>query len=310
MIRRSSQINTQRIDHIFDRLVLRYGDMSDTSALVSILHAIDKSHPDMTVLEVYNLAAQSHVRVSFELPESTCSIDALGTLRLLEAIRICGLEHKVRFYQASSSEMYGKVQSVPQDEATPFYPRSPYGVAKVFSYWIVRNYRESYNMFCCNGILFNHESPRRGHNFVTRKTTLGLGKILRGEADRLVVGNLDALRDWGHAKDYVRGMWLMLQQDQPDDYVLATGEQHSVREFIEKAFALRGFHLRWGQDGTGYDEGTGRALVVVDPKYYRPAEVETLLGNPSKAAQELQWSCEHSFDDLVREMVDHDAPLA
>lgn len=310
IIRRSSQPNTHRIDHIFSKLKLRYGDLNDSTSIVSILNEIKNSCIDITKLEIYNLAAQSHVKISFELPEYTCNVDALGTLRLLDAIRICGLDKIARIYQASSSEMYGKVQGIPQSETTAFYPRSPYGVAKLFSYWIMKNYRESYDMYCCNGILFNHESPRRGHNFVTRKITIGLGKILRGETDRLVMGNIDALRDWGHAKDYVRGMWLMLQQDKPDDYVLASGEQHSVREFIEKAFALKGFTIKWkgyGVHEIGYDEKTGRELIFMDKKYYRPAEVETLLGDPSKAKKDLHWYCEYSFDDLVKEMVEIDA---
>jgi GDPmannose 4,6-dehydratase len=305
IIRRSSQPNTQRIDHIFDKLKLCYGDMNDMTSIVSVLNKI-KVQYELDRLEIYNLAAQSHVKISFELPEYTCNVDALGTLRLLDAIRICGLDSIARIYQASTSEMYGKVQSVPQNESTPFHPRSPYGVSKLFSYWIMKNYRESYDMYCCNGILFNHESPRRGHNFVTRKITMGLGKILRGETDRLVMGNIDALRDWGHAKDYVRGMWLMLQQDKPDDYVLASGEQHSVREFIEKAFAIKGYQLKWKGQGVqeiGYDEVSGRELIFIHPKYYRPAEVDTLLGDPSKAVKELNWKCEYSFDDIVKEMV-------
>jgi GDPmannose 4,6-dehydratase len=309
VIRRSSQPNTQRIDHIFDKLKLRYGDLNDTTSIVAILNEIRNTY-EVTRLELYNLAAQSHVKISFELPEYTCDVDALGTLRLLDAVRICNLSWNARIYQASSSEMFGKVQAIPQSETTPFYPRSPYGVSKLFSYWIMKNYRESYDMFCCNGILFNHESPRRGHNFVTRKITMGLGKILRGESDRLVMGNIDALRDWGHAKDYVKGMWMMLQENKPDDYVLATGEQHSVREFIEKAFALKGFDIKWKGEGVneiGYDEKTGRELIFIDKKYYRPAEVDTLLGDSTKAKQKLNWKCDYSFDDLVKEMVEMDS---
>ena len=303
-IRRSSQPNTQRIDHIFPKLVLRYGDLNDMMSIVTILNEIKSK--SWSKLEVYNLAAQSHVKISFELPEYTCDVDGLGTLRLLDAIRICGLEKIAKIYQASSSEMYGKVMNVPQDETTPFYPRSPYGVAKLFSYWIMKNYRESYNMFCCNGILFNHESPRRGHNFVTRKITIGLGKILRGEETRLEMGNLDAMRDWGHANDYIRGMWLMLQELEPDDYVLATGEQHSVREFIEKAFKLKGFDIKWrgsGIDEVGYDSLTGKEFIFINSRYYRPAEVDTLLGNANKVKTKLGWNCQYSFDDLVSEMV-------
>ena len=252
----------------------------------------------------------SHVKVSFELPVYTANVDAIGTLNMLEAIRSSGIENnKVRFYQASTSELYGKVQEIPQTEKTPFYPRSPYGVAKIYGYWIVKNYRESYNMFCCNGILFNHESPRRGPTFVTRKITRGLNMILKGEQDRLIMGNLDSKRDWGHAKDYVEGMWRMLQQDTPEDYVLSTNEYHSVREFIEKSFLLRGFHILWkgeGIDEIGYDKKTGRELIFVHKKYFRPAEVEELLGDSTKARNELGWKPIHSFDDLIKEMVDQD----
>jgi GDPmannose 4,6-dehydratase len=247
MIRRSSLINTHRIDHLYNNknLILRYGDLTDGTSIFNILSEIKNHYGDtLKILEIYNLAAQSHVKVSFELPEYTANSDAFGTLKILEAIRHLNLNDKVKFYQASTSEMFGKVQEVPQKETTPFYPRSPYGVAKLYSYWIVKNYREAYDMYLCNGILFNHESPRRGHNFVTRKITLGLGKILRGETDRLVMGNLDSKRDWGHAKDYCYGMWLMLQQEKPEDYVLSTGNYHSVREFIEKAFSLRNFSIK------------------------------------------------------------------
>lgn len=311
IIRRSSSLNTGRIDHIFDRLRLRYGDLVDPVALTNILAEIKNSHLEMEWLEVYNLAAQSHVKVSFELPEYTGQVDALGTLRLLEAIRSTGLTEKVRFYQASTSELFGKVQTVPQNEETPFYPRSPYGVAKLYAYWIVKNFRESYGMFASNGILFNHESPRRGHNFVTRKVTMGLGKILRGETDRLVMGNLDALRDWGHAKDYVKAMWMMMQHPEAGDWVVSTGEMHSVREFIELCFARKGFVIQWKGEGTkeiGYDRETGRELVFVDEKYFRPAEVEQLLGDSSKIRHEIGWIPEISFEQLVEEMVTSDTP--
>ena len=312
LIRRSSDINTQRIEHLYKNksLILRYGDLSDSANLLHILADIKETYPDMERLEVYNLGAMSHVKVSFEMPEYTSNVDGTGTLRLLEAIRANRLERVTRFYQASTSELYGKVQEVPQTEKTPFYPRSPYGVAKLYGYWITKNYRESYNMFCSNGILFNHESPRRGPTFVTRKVTKGLGAILRGEIDGLVMGNLDSKRDWGHAKDFVYGMWLILQHDRPDDFVLATNEYHSVKEFIEKAFALRGFNICWrgeGLDEVGFDRETGRKLISVSDRYFRPSEVDELLGDPSKAKRELDWSPKTSFDRLVEEMVDNDA---
>ena len=311
LIRRSSSINTQRIDHIFSNkdLKLHYGDMTDGASLYKILNEIKNLYPDMERLEVYNLAAQSHVKVSFEMPEYTADSDAFGTLKLLEAVMNNNLKDITRFYQASTSELYGLVQEVPQSETTPFYPRSPYGVAKLYAYWIVKNYRESYGMFACNGILFNHEGCRRGHNFVTRKITLGLGKILKGESDRLVMGNLDSLRDWGSAKDYVEGMWLMLQQDKPDDFILATGEMHSVKEFIEEAFRLKGFEIKWKGEGVkeiGYDEKTRKELIFIDPKYFRPAEVEQLLGNPTKAKTILGWTPKTTFKELVKEMTEYD----
>ena len=311
LIRRSSDINTHRIDHLYKNkdLVLRYGDMTDSSNLLHVMYEIKESYPNLERVEVYNLAAMSHVKVSFEMPEYTGEADGIGVLRLLEAIRSSGLFHKCRFYQASTSELYGKVQEVPQKETTPFYPRSPYGVAKLYGYWITKNYRESYNMFACNGVLFNHESPRRGPTFVTRKITKGLNMILKGEGDTLVMGNLDAKRDWGHAKDYVEGMWRILQVDNADDYVLSTNEFHSVREFIEKSFALKGFNIKWkgsGLDEVGYDENTGRELIFVSEKYFRPAEVEELLGDSTKARTELGWVPQYSFDDLVKEMVDED----
>ena len=314
IIRRSSSFNTGRIEHLyFDEWVrdmkqqrsinLHYGDMTDSSSLIRI---IQMTQPD----EIYNLAAQSHVKVSFDVPEYTAESDATGTLRLLEAVRILGLERKTRIYQASTSELFGLVQEVPQRETTPFYPRSPYGVAKLYGYWITKNYRESYGMFAVNGILFNHESERRGENFVTRKITLAAARIAAGQQDKLYLGNLDALRDWGYARDYVECMWLMLQHEQPEDFVIATGEQHSVREFTERAFAHVGIELRWQGEGIqeqGIDQATGRVLVEVDPKYFRPAEVETLLGDPTKAKTLLGWNPQKtSFEELVRLMVEHD----
>ncbi len=311
LIRRSSNINTQRIEHIFSNsnLKLHHGDLTDGASLYKILNDISIMYPKMTRLEIYNLAAQSHVKVSFEMPEYTADTDGFGTLKLLEAILNNNLGNKTRFYQASTSELYGKVQEIPQKETTPFYPRSPYGVAKLYGFWIVKNYRESYNLHASNGILFNHEGPRRGHNFVTRKITLGLSKILRGETDRLVMGNIESLRDWGYAKDYVIGMWMMLQQDEPDDYVLATGEMHTVKEFIEKAFGMRGFDIKWKGEGVneiGYDAVTSKELIFIDPKYFRPAEVELLLGDPTKANNILGWKATTSFDELVKIMVEND----
>ena len=314
IIRRSSSFNTERIEHLYFEqwvrdmkqrraLNLHYGDLTDSSSLIRIIQQIQ---PD----EIYNLAAQSHVKVSFDVPEYTAEVDATGTLRLLEAVRILGLEQRTRIYQASTSELYGLVQEIPQRETTPFYPRSPYGVAKLYGYWITKNYRESYGMFAVNGILFNHESERRGETFVTRKITLAAARIAQGMQDKLYLGNLDALRDWGYARDYVECMWLMLQHDQPEDFVIATGEQHSVREFTEKAFREAGIELRWegsGVEERGIDQATGRVLVEVDPQYFRPAEVETLLGDPSKAKQLLGWNPQKtSFDELVRLMVTHD----
>ena len=271
---------------------------------------IKNTYPSLEILEVYNLGAMSHVKISFEMPEYTGDVDALGTLRLLESIRISGIPlETVRFYQASTSEMFGKVVEVPQKETTPFYPRSPYGVAKLYSHWITKNYRESYNMYACCGILFNHESPRRGHNFVTRKITIALGNIIKGKQDKLVLGNINSLRDWGHAKDYVEGMWLMLQQATPEDYVLSTCEYHSVREFVEKAFAVKGFTIKWRGEGVeeiGYDENTGKELIFISEKYFRPAEVDELLGDSTKARNELGWKPKCGFDDLVRDMVEND----
>lgn len=314
IIRRSSSFNTGRIEHIYFEewvrdmkhsraLNLHYGDMTDSSSLIRI---IQQTQPD----EIYNLAAQSHVKVSFDVPEYTAETDATGTLRLLEAVRILGLEKKTKIYQASTSELYGLVQEIPQRETTPFYPRSPYGVAKLYGFWITKNYRESYGMFAVNGILFNHESERRGETFVTRKITLAVARIAAGEQDKLYLGNLDALRDWGYARDYVECMWLMLQHDTPEDFVIATGEQHSVREFTERAFHEVGINLRWEGEGVeerGIDIATGRVLVEVDPKYFRPAEVETLLGDPTKAKELLGWNPSKTpFEELVRIMVRHD----
>jgi GDPmannose 4,6-dehydratase len=306
--RRTSLFNTARIDHLYQdphvehqNLLLHYGDLTDTSSLIRVLQ---QAQPD----ELYNLAAQSHVKVSFEEPEYTANSDGIGTLRLLEAIRTLGLEKKTRFYQASTSEMFGLVRESPQRETTPFYPRSPYGVAKLYAYWITVNYRESYGMYACNGILFNHESPRRGETFVTRKITRALARIKVGLQDKLYLGNLDAKRDWGHARDYVEVMWLMLQQDQPQDYVIATGHQYSVRDFIERAAEPLGIRLRW--QGEGVDEqgidAEGRVIVAVDPRYFRPAEVDTLLGDASKAHRELGWKPRIGFAELVSEMVTED----
>jgi GDPmannose 4,6-dehydratase len=314
MIRRSSNFNTQRIDHLYSNpnLILRYGDLTDPHNFNTILYEIKTKHGEhLERLEVYNLGAMSHVKVSFELPEYCAQVDGVGTLHILEAIRSSGLMDKIRFYQASTSEMFGKVQEIPQKETTNFNPRSPYGVAKLYGYWITKNYREAYNMFAVSGILFNHESPRRGPTFVTRKITLGLNDIITGKSDKLILGNLDSLRDWGHAKDYVRGMWLMLQNDTPKDYVLATNEYHSVREFVEKAFTLRGFDIRWRGEGIneiGYDENTGRELVFVSEKYFRPTEVDLLLGDASLAKAELCWTPTILFNELVCEMVDSDCP--
>jgi GDPmannose 4,6-dehydratase len=307
--RRSSSFNTERVDHLYHdlhegdvRFILHYGDMTDATNLIRIVQ-------DVRPTEIYNLAAQSHVQVSFETPEYTANADALGTLRLLEAIRILRMEDQVRFYQASTSELYGKVQEVPQRETTPFYPRSPYAAAKLYAYWMTVNYREAYGMHASNGILFNHEGPTRGETFVTRKITRAVAAIEHGLQDKLYLGNLDAKRDWGHARDFVEGMWLMLQQDAPDDYVLATGETHSVREFVERAFAHVGRAIEWrgsGRDEIGLETGSGRPLVEIDPRYFRPTEVDFLCGDPSKARAKLGWSHKVSFEELVGEMVESD----
>jgi GDPmannose 4,6-dehydratase len=298
IIRRASLINTHRIDHIYDQIKLHYGDLTDSTNLVRVIQQVQ---PD----EIYNLGAQSHVKVSFEMPEYTGQTDGLGTLRILEAVRLLGMEKKTRIYQASTSEMFGKVQEIPQSETTPFYPRSPYGVAKVYGYWIVKNYRESYGLHASSGILFNHESPRRGETFVTRKITRGLSRISTGQQNLLYLGNLNAKRDWGHAKDFVEAMWLMLQQDEPDDYVIATGAQYSVREFVEKAAPYFGMSIAWegeGIDEVGIDKLTKRTVIKVSPKYFRPAEVETLLGDATKAKEKLGWEPKISFEKLVEDM--------
>jgi len=311
--RRSSLFNTDRIDHLYQdphekniNFMLHHGDLTDSTNLIRILQQVK---PD----EVYNLAAQSHVAVSFESPEYTADTDALGTLRLLEGIRLLGLEKKTRFYQASTSELFGKVQETPQTEKTPFYPRSPYAAAKLYAYWITVNYREAYNIYACNGILFNHESPLRGETFVTRKITRALARISLGLQDCLFLGNLDAKRDWGHAKDYVKMQWLMLQQDQPEDFVIATGKQYSVRDFVNIAAKELNIEITWkgrGVNEKGFDKKTNNQIVAVDPKYFRPTEVETLLGDPLKAKQKLGWEPEISFQELVTEMVKHDLVLA
>jgi GDPmannose 4,6-dehydratase len=298
MIRRSSSFNTSRIDGIFDNLNLHYGDMTDS---ISIFNQIKEIQPD----EIYNLAAQSHVKVSFEIPLYTADVDAMGTLRIIESVRTLGLDKKTKIYQASTSELYGLVQDIPQKETTPFYPRSPYGVAKLYAYWISKNYRESYGMWISNGILFNHESPRRGETFVTRKIVRALSKISVGLQDVLELGNLNAKRDWTHARDSAEAMWLMLQQDEPDDYVIATGEQYSVREFVEEAAPYFGMKIEWmgeGLDEVGYDWNTKKAVIKVNPKYFRPAEVETLLGDASKAKEKLGWEPKISFKQLVEDM--------
>lgn len=300
LIRRSSSINTERIDHLYKhpKLKLHYGDVTDSLTLMNILK---KYNPN----EIYNLAAQSHVKVSFETPEYTAMVDGLGVLKILESVRLLDMDKTTKIYQASTSEMYGKVQEIPQKETTPFYPRSPYGVAKVYAYWIVKNYRESYNMFACSGILFNHESPRRGFNFVTKKITNALKDIQKGKQECLYLGNLNALRDWGHAKDYVQAMWLMLQQESPDDYVVATGKQYSVKQFVETAAPYFGMNIVWQGEGlneVGIDTNSNKVIVRIDEKYFRPAEVETLLGDPSKAKNKLGWQPKYTFEMLVEEM--------
>ena len=298
IVRRSSLINTHRIDHIYKDIHLHYGDLTDATNLIGVIKKVEPH-------EIYNLGAQSHVKVSFETPEYTGQVDGLGTLRVLEAVRLLGMQDEVRIYQASTSELYGLVQAVPQTETTPFYPRSPYGVAKLYGYWIVKNYRESYGMHCSSGIIFIHELPRRGDTFVTRKITRGLSKISVGLQDVLYLGNLDAKRDWGHAKDFVEAMWLMLQQDEPDDYVIATGQQYSVRDFVNKAAPFFGLSLEWrgeGLDEVAVDKVSKRTVVAVDERYFRPAEVESLLGDPTKAKEKLGWEPTTSFEQLVEDM--------
>jgi len=298
IVRRSSLINTHRIDHIYKKIHLHYGDLTDATNLIGVIKKVEPH-------EIYNLGAQSHVKVSFETPEYTGQVDGLGTLRVLEAVRLLGMQDDVRIYQASTSELYGLVQAVPQTETTPFYPRSPYGVAKLYGYWIVKNYRESYGMHASSGILFNHESPRRGETFVTRKITRGLSQISVGLQDILYLGNLDAKRDWGHAKDFVEAMWLMLQQDEPDDYVIATGKQYSVRDFVNRAAPYFGLHLEWEGEGleeVAVDKVSKRTVVAVDERYFRPAEVESLLGDPTKAKEKLGWEPTTTFDQLVEDM--------
>ena len=305
--RRASISNTGRIDHIKDRLTLHDGDLTDSSSLIRIISEVQ---PD----EIYNLAAQSHVQVSFDVPEYSGDVDALGTLRILEAVRILGLAKKTKIYQASTSELYGKVEEVPQSEKTPFHPYSPYAVAKQYGFWITKEYREAYGIFACNGILFNHESERRGENFVTRKITIAAGRIAEGLQDHLELGNLDSLRDWGYAKDYVECMWLIMQQDKPDDFVIATGVQHTVRDFAEKAFAANGIHIRWegsGLDEKGYDEKTGKMLVCVSPDFYRPTDVVNLWGDPTKAKTVFGWNPQKtSYEELIRIMAEHDRKMA
>ena len=311
--RRASLFNTDRVDHLYQdphetgrKFILHYGDLTDSTNLIRVIQEVQ---PD----EIYNLAAQSHVAVSFETPEYTANTDALGTLRILEAIRILGLEKKTKFYQASTSELFGKVQEIPQKETTPFYPRSPYAVAKMYAYWITVNYREAYGIYGCNGILFNHESPLRGETFVTRKITRALARIKLGLQDCLYLGNMDAKRDWGHARDYVEMQWLMLQQDTPDDYVIATGKQYSVRQFVDAAAQELGIGVKWegqGIDEKGYDAASGKCIVAVDPRYFRPTEVETLLGDPTKAKEKLGWVPKITFEDMVAEMVREDLKMA
>ena len=303
IVRRCSLINTHRIDHIYEQLHLHYGDLADSS---NIIRVIKQVKPD----EIYNLGAQSHVKVSFEMPEFTGQVDGLGTLRVLEAVRLLGMEDDVRIYQASTSELYGLIQEVPQKETTPFYPRSPYGVAKLYGYWIIKNYREAYNMHCSSGILFNHESPRRGETFVTRKITRGLKAISEGKQNILLLGNLNAKRDWGHAKDYAEGMWRMLQQDEPDDYGIATGVEYSVRDFVESCAPYFGFDIEWmgeGMDEIGIDKKTKKTIVAVSEKYFRPAEVERLLGDATKAKEVLGWEPKVDFKSLVKDMCENES---
>jgi GDPmannose 4,6-dehydratase len=311
IIRRGSSFNTWRIDHLYkdphyaERFFLHYGDLTDSTNLIRLIKKIE---PD----EIYNLGAQSHVKVSFDVPEYTANSDALGILRILEAVRLLDMTKKVKIYQASTSELYGKIQEAPQTEKTPFYPRSPYGVAKLYAYWIIKNYREAYNMYACNGILFNHESPRRGQTFVTRKVTMGLAKIKMGQQEKIYLGNLEAKRDWGYAKEFVEAMWLMLQQDKPRDYVIATGETHSVRELVEEACKTLGIEIEWkgkGIDEVGIDKKTGKTIIEIDPEYFRPTEVDLLIGDGSKAQKELGWKPKTKFKDLVKLMAEADLEI-
>ena len=308
--RRTSLFNTTRIDHIREKLTMKYGDITDGAAMSNYLHEIVNTHQNFEVLEIYNLAAQSHVKISFEIPEYTVQVDALGTLKLLEIIRSFPekIREKIKFYQASTSELYGKVLETPQNEKTPFNPVSPYASAKIYSYYIVKNYREGYNMFACNGILFNHESPRRGENFVTKKIVDAVKNIVNGTQECLQLGNLDSKRDWGHAKDYVRGMWLILQQEQPDDFVLATGETHSIRSFVERCFDYKGISLVWEGQGlreVGKDEKTGKIIVKINEKYFRPCEVDLLLGDANKAEKQLSWTREYNLEGLIKDMMEN-----
>lgn len=311
MVRKTSApTKSQYIDPLKGpNLFLRHGDLTEGNTIVNILREINEKYPDMERLEVYNLGALTHVGLAFELPEYTANVNGLGVLRFLEAIRTSGFMHKIRFYQASTSELFGKVVETPQTETTPFYPRSPYGVAKMYGFWITRNYREAYNIFACNGILYNHESPYRNEVFVTRKITMGLSDIIHKRADNIVLGNIYASRDMGHARDYIKGMWLMLQQDIPEDYILCTNETHTVKEFIEKSFALKGFDIKWkgtGINEIGYDNNTGRELIFISEEFFRPSEVDILLGDNTKALKELGWQHECTFEQLIEEMVEHD----
>ena len=312
MLRRASIIRTDRIDHILHKLHLVYGDVTDASAVHAWIQKIINEHPDAERYEIYNLAAQSHVAVSFELPSYTGQVDAFGIVNILEAVRSQPerVKEKIRVYQASTSELFGKIEEKPQKETTPFHPTSPYAVAKQYAHWMIKLYREAYGLYCCSGILFNHEGPRRGETFVTRKITLGIGKILRGQCETLLLGNMNSLRDWGHAKDYVKGMWMMLQAETPDDFLLATGEQHSIREFVELAFSHMGIPIGWRGEAlneVGYDKITGKVYVCVDTRYFRPSDVDDLLGDASKAKEKLGWEPSISFGELVKEMVEQDA---
>ena len=311
IIRRASIINTERINHLMDNpnLIIKYGDVTDSNNIKNIIELIIKNYPKLSVLEIYNLAAMSHVQVSFEMPEYTTNVNSIGVLNILETIKSSAIKDKIKFYQASTSELYGLVQEVPQNENTKFYPRSPYAVSKLYSYWLTVNYREAYNMYVCNGILFNHESPRRGHNFISRKITRGLNMILNGTKDKLVLGNLNSKRDWGHAKDYVYGMWLILQQDKPDDFVLATNKYYSIKYFVEQAFKYKNIDIKWknsGLDEVGYDSKTNKELIFVSEKYFRASEVDELLGDYKKAKDKLGWEPKYKINDLIKEMVEHD----